>query len=239
MRLLGLDFETTGLDPNTSEITEVGYAIVDTDNMKKPLVLRSTLCTCVGPMPKDISDLTGITDELLGECGVDLKSSLVSMQSNIRKYKVAHMVAHNAPFDRAFLETNLKKHSIPFTEMSWIDTKKDIPWHKPMRSTSLITVAAEHGFLNPFPHAALFDVFTMLKILGEYDIKEVLAYRDEPLIFIRALVDYNTKDKAKAKGFSWQECEGRFYEKTWVKAVKQSKLDKELESYDFGTKFLD
>ena len=238
MRLLGIDFETTGLDPQKDEITEIGYAVVDTDNYKKPLVLRSQLCSTQTAIPKEITTLTGITNDLLSEVGVDVKSALVSLVSTAKKYGVSHFVAHNAPFDRAFLEENIKKAKIDPFEISWIDTKKDIPWAIPIRNTSLITVAAEHGFLNPFPHAALFDVFTMLKVLGNYDINEVIKFRDEQVVFVRALVDFNNKDLAKKRGFFWQECEGKFFDKQWVKAIKERYLDAELKACTFDTKIL-
>ena len=50
-----------------------------------------------------------------------------------------------------------------------------------IKTRSLPYLAADHGFLNPFPHRALFDVMTMIQIAGMYDINEILKYADSPI----------------------------------------------------------
>jgi len=238
MILLGLDLETTGLEPSSSEITEIGYAIFDTDAWDKPLVMESKLCKITGTVPEEIVELTGITDAILQRAGVPLEQAIRQLHVDIEKYNVDYMVAQNYQFDKGFLDHHSKALGWPAITQPWLDTKTDIEFPKHIRNTNLVALAAEHGFLNPFPHAALFDVFTMMKILSKYDINEVIRYRNEPAYFLQAVVDYNNRALASKRGYKWQECEGKTFDKMWVKAVKARNVEKEKLEAPFTTKSL-
>lgn len=239
MRLIGVDVETTGLDPEIDEITEIGWAVYDTDNWRKPLAIQSHLLNTEQDIRPEITELTGITNELMKEAAIPASSVLNLLASQVESFGCTYFVAHNAKFDQAFIEKAFATYSVPNKKIPWIDTKKDIPFKRDYPSRSLITLAAEHGFLNPFPHAALFDVVTMMKILSQYKIEEVLTYKNEPVIFIKAMVDYENRDKAKRRGFYWQECEGRSELRSWIKQIKVSQLDKEKESATFPIQVLE
>jgi len=238
VRLIGIDVETTGLDPEVDEITEIGWAVFDAKNWRKPLALHSHLITVESPIRPEITELTGIDQALLKEAGISASSVLALLASHIEQFGVSYMVAHNADFDRAFIEKAWAKYSVPHKKTPWLDTKKDIPFPREYASRSLVTLAAEHGFLNPFPHSALFDVVTMMKILEKYDIEKVVAYHNEPNVFVKAMVDYDSRDKAKKRGYSWQEHSGRFEERSWIKCIKVSQLENEKNSAPFSVKVL-
>ncbi len=92
-----VDIETTGFDPARDRLIEVAAA-----RMRGPEVL-DLLETVVDPgcaIPPDIVRLTGITDEALrGAPSPDVAvERLASFAAG------SDIVAHNAPFDRAFLE---------------------------------------------------------------------------------------------------------------------------------------
>ena len=89
----------------------------------------------------------------------------------------------------------------------------------------LTHLAAEHGFLNPFPHRAVSDVLTMLKVLSHYDIAPVLESARQPSFTVKACVSYDDREKAKARGYRWDAAR-----KIWTKIVKGHRLNDEIEA---------
>lgn len=230
MILCGIDVETTGLDPTTSEITEIAWAIFDTDDWGKPLAMASHILQINGEIPEDIVTLTKITKKFCKRTGDADYDVFQEHNAHLLRFGVNYMVAHNAPFDRSFLENKIGNLGYTIPNWKWIDTKEDIPYPKSIKNRNLVSLAAEHEFLNPFPHSALFDVFTMMKILSKYPIDDVIAYKNEPTAYLQALVTFDSKELAKKAGFSWQEINGVLIkEKAWVKALKARYLAEELE----------
>jgi DNA polymerase-3 subunit epsilon len=239
VRLLGIDIETTGLDFETDYITEIGWVLVDTSHAK-PLLVESHMVWDKAfyewdEMPEIIVELTGITKAMLAEFGQPFLEVMQRLQSTIKLYNVEYIVAHNGlGFDKPFIQAMLKRHGKdPSMQTPWLDTKEDVPYPKKMRQRNLTNLAAEHGFLNPFPHAAVFDVMAMLKVLGHYDIEEVLEYRNAPWVIVRAMVDYNRREEAKSRGYGWQEAGGKKFDKCWVKRIKEAELEKEQSEAPF------
>lgn len=239
IRLLGLDIETTGLDFEKDYITEIGWVLVDTDHSKPLLTESHMIYEPVfdewDELPEEIIEITGITKKMLREFGEPFMLVLERLKFQIERHNVKYIVAHNGmAFDKPFLETMLKRHGKdPIFTTPWLDTKEDIVYPKRIKQRNLITLAAEHGFLNPFPHAAVFDVMAMLKVLSHYDIEEILARHKEPWIVVRAMVDYDRREEAKRLGYSWQQAGDKVYEKCWVKRIKQSELKAEEEGATF------
>lgn len=99
-RLCFVDIETTGLDPSTDEILEIGAVFVErgvvTD--RKRWLVKPTK-----PIPALITALTGLTDEEvanappLGSLDAELRASLGGWT----------LVAHNAGFERSFLKDTI------------------------------------------------------------------------------------------------------------------------------------
>ena len=227
MRLLGLDVETTGLDTKKDYITEIGWALKDTQ-VSKPLLTEAHLLQIPDTVEitEDITDLTGIDKKILTEFGQDPKTVFQRLYKIVENYKVDYIVAHNGnAFDRPMLESNFDKYAVPMFKCEWLDTRVDIQYNKRLRHKNLVYLCAEHGFANPFPHAALFDVMSMMKLLSYYDIEKVIAYKAKPSVVVRAVVSFEGKDEAKAKGFSWQEAGGRKFPKQWVKQIKEDELE--------------
>jgi DNA polymerase-3 subunit epsilon len=111
---------------------------------------------------------------------------------------------------------------------TWIDTRLDTP--EPMKGT-LVCLAAQKGFLNPFPHQALSDVLTMLRILDGYDFNAVIERARIPNVTIRMDVPFESKDHAKELGYYW-----RPETKQWLKAIKLCDLEKEQTDSRFSVK---
>jgi ATP-dependent DNA helicase DinG len=107
-----VDIETTGFDPGRDSVIEIAAAA-----MRGPEILE-TFHTLVDPgtaIPPEIVRLTGITDdEVSGARSPDAAASALSAFVGGRD-----IVAHNAPFDRGFLERLASSGSFAG---EWIDT---------------------------------------------------------------------------------------------------------------------
>lgn len=103
-----LDFETTGLDPSTCRVIEIGAWRVDVEGVEHDQF--TCLISYDEPLPIAITNLTGITNDLLGQEGISSKLAFVSLLKFIGK---TQCVAFNADFDRRFLERELLFHNLP------------------------------------------------------------------------------------------------------------------------------
>lgn len=233
MRLLFLDLETTGLDFDDDYITEIGYVIKDTE-ISKPLLTVGEMLKVPGEVPQIITEITGITKEILNEFGEDPKEILEMFLSAVERYKIDYIVAHNGNgFDKPMLEGNLNRLDLRMPDIEWLDTRLDIVYPEHFKVRNLTYLCAEHGFINPFPHAALFDAMATAKLFSHYDADEVVAYMKMPNLIVRAMVTYEQKDKAKEQSFKWQEAGGTVYTKQWVKQIKENELEALKDKCDF------
>ena len=235
MFFLGLDLETTGLDVKKDRIIEVGLVVYCTIR-KKPLAMLSHLIRdeTIGPLSDEIKEITGIDDWDLKEFGEDPKKVLGIVREFIERFP--NVVAHNGRnFDIPFLYNEYDRFSLrrpnPFT---LIDTSTDVPYPEMVGTRKLGYLAAEHGFLNPFPHRAVTDVLTMLKVVGQYDTSEVIKWALAPNLKVRAVVTYDDRQKAKDLGYRWEAGE-----KLWVKTLKNFQLEAERERADFEVRVLE
>lgn len=235
MRLLGLDFETTGLDTSKDRITEMGVVLWD-GLSKQPLTLAGVFFRD-DTYPKQTDEIigfTGITDGILAEFGSDPSQNLWWLNAFCAKHKVEYIVAHNGEnFDRPLLYAELTRHGVdaaPLRALPWIDTRTDIPFPSEPDSRKLKHLALDCGFINPFAHRAVFDVITMLKVLSHYELADVLEYQRIPFCTVRALVSYDEREKAKTQRYSWERIGEKLYPKVWVKRIKENQLNKEVET---------
>jgi DNA polymerase-3 subunit epsilon len=230
MRLLGLDFETTGLDPVEDYVTEVGAVLWDTTR-KGPISIDSYFVKHDGiELTEEITKITGIQQADLNEFGIESSVALTRLQDQVQLADV--VVAHNGElFDKKFYyEWNKRFYSSP-VEKIWIDTQNDIDYPEEIQSRKLTYLAAEHGFLNPFAHRAVFDVLTMLKVLENYNIDEALYSAQQPTVTLQALVSYDDREKAKERRFRWDA-----QAKMWVRSIKQHKIERE--QFPFKTRVI-
>ncbi len=95
-----VDIETTGLEPAASEIIEVAALKVAQGAIAD---VFSSLIRIDRPLPSEIVNLTGITDEMLveGKDKAEVFRSLLAFVSDLP------LIAHNAEFDIPFLNHHL------------------------------------------------------------------------------------------------------------------------------------
>lgn len=230
MIVLGLDFESTFLDPvdpKQMRIIEVGAVLWDTDR-KQPLQLMNELVQFpVGLFDDRITNLTGLTLEDFDHA----KSTWFTLEALIHMSKRAKaVVAHNGNgFDKPLLTAELGRYEIPDSEhilnLPWYDTMTDINFPEHIDTRKLAYLGPAHGFLNPFSHRAVFDVLTMLKVMSHYDIMEI----DRRSKAVKIEVVANTRkpwedggksnSTAKSMGFRWN---GEL--KVWLKTILEEEL---------------
>jgi DNA polymerase-3 subunit epsilon len=236
MLLFGIDFETNSVDVTTAEITEIGGVLWDTAT-KAPLRIFSTLVwhENMPTLSPDIEFLTGLTNPVLEDWGVSPVCALNDLVAHLEAEGLQAVVAHNGTgFDKPLLENYAKRWGVEIPALHWIDTQLDIPFPAHVKTRKLTHLAAEHGFLNPFAHRAVFDVLTMFSVLSHYDAEHVLARSKEENIQLVAQTEKPWVDggkstgEAKARGFYW---DGVL--KLWLKTVKASQVAEETASAPF------
>ena len=213
MFFLGIDLETTGLDPLSSEIIEIGYMVWDTTQLC-PVTFGSYLIKNHHPLPEEIKKITGINDAYLNKFGVDLKQAIISLSDLANKCDF--LIGHNSiDFDRKYLSKACKKYSIQFPQKYWIDTMIDIPYPSSIRTRKLDYLAVEHDISVVIAHRAVFDIWTTMQILSKYDINKIIERAKTGFVKLIAKVSYEERTKASIQGFKWDS-----KNKIWFKILR-------------------
>lgn len=151
-----LDVETTGYDPSRDHLIEVAAAI-----MRGPEVVErfSTLVDCLAPIPLEIVKLTGIDDDAVAGA----PSAEAAVRRLIDFAGGRTLVAHNAPFDRAFLEAVAGRSAFRGT---WVDSLVLVRLGMPrLRSHRLTDLAAAFApDVTGRSHRASSDVEALCRI---------------------------------------------------------------------------
>ena len=116
-----LDLETSGASPKTgSSITEIGAVKVRGGQV---LGVFRTFVNPGTTRPPFISQLTGITDEMLVDAP-SIDSVLPILLEFLGSEQTTVFVAHNAPFDLSFLKASAALHGYRWPNFRVIDTVK-------------------------------------------------------------------------------------------------------------------
>jgi DNA polymerase III alpha subunit (gram-positive type) len=226
--VLGLDLETDSVENDTALIVEMGLVLWDTDTKK---ILRAESFLVDTPeIPPEVTKIHGITAEETQRHGIGTMEAMQKFDSYLSQ--CSYIVAHNGTnFDRMIMERYYEKLNFEKLKANWIDTMTDIPFPEEIKVKRLTYLAAEHGFINPFPHRALFDVMTMLKVMSGYNFEEIIAYSKQPMVRLVADIRYERKEEAKARSYKW-DAEKR----EWYKEMKLFRVDKEMTEAPFPIK---
>lgn len=226
-KILFIDCETTGLNLIQDRILTFGMALWDGKILfEKITYLHHDSYPQNSPEALAINGITRKMSEAFGEDPTDFYRELAIF---IDKHEVKYLCAHNAHgFDIPMLINNADEFCASlrnfFKNMKVIDTRLDLP----IPGTKLQYMAAEHGFLNPFPHSALSDVRTMVKIFENYNVDEIIKRAESPLITISAKTTYAEKEKPKRAKFYWDTATQK-----WLKQIKLCDLDELKKTCDF------
>lgn len=197
MKILVIDTETTGLDPQVDKPIEIA-AILWSTQYKSIVLQVSTLISYNHQVLNPVESINKIPHKLLQEdFPFQSALSLINHMSNSAKY----ICAHNANFDREFCKkiTELK---IPFS--NWIDTQDiQYPNSRYCRGTSLNNLAIAHGIPIVDAHRALDDCRTLTKLLSLVpNLEEELGKAARPKVLVRSLEE-KPGALSKEYGFKW------------------------------------
>ncbi len=157
---LYVDTETTGFDARSEQIIELGMLAFDYDADGTVYGVRelfSGLEDPGRPLPQEVMDITGITDE-------DVKGQRFDDALVREALSGADLViAHNAAFDRPFLERRYPD----FERKPWACSIRDVGWRElGFGSSGLEFLAFRRGFYYD-AHRAIFDCRAGVELLAE------------------------------------------------------------------------
>ena len=171
-----------------------------------------------------LQELHGISQKALDRNGVPHAGILNFIFQNYVS-KSDHICAHNAPFDKAFVDAELVRSALEPWAMNWLDSRTDLPFSDNIQSRSLKYLACEHGFLYD-AHSALNDVLAMAKIFCQYDHNKTAELVTSPYAHLyhqSSFEDKALQAKLKEVGFHWDR-----QKKLWKKTLRSNQLEEEL-----------
>jgi DNA polymerase-3 subunit epsilon len=226
-RVLVLDTETTGLSHPADKIIELALLLVQVDTATG--LPFGAVDAFEGfedpgmPIPKVAQEVTGISDEMVKGQRLDDEqvAALVS--------KADLIVAHNAGFDRPFVEARFPC----FVAKSWACSFMDIDWKAAgSGSSKLSALANDQGWFYD-AHRAQMDCHALLQVLRQpvgpsatTGLSQLIAAAAQPSFKLRATGSpFESKDQLKARGYRW-DADARVW---YCTLASQTLLDAELD----------
>lgn len=204
-KVLILDTETTGLDSSKDRLIELALILVDVDKATGlPLQVQEVFDELEDPgrpIPAEATRVTGITDAMVA--GKRLNEARVAELM----VGVDLVIAHNARFDRGFMENRLPA----FAKLPWACSVAEIDWQAQGRgSAKLEFLAHELGFFYD-AHRAEMDCHALLAVLaaplpntGETGLARLLAAAQATSYRVQATGSpFSSKDALRARGYRW------------------------------------
>jgi DNA polymerase-3 subunit epsilon len=224
-RAVVLDTETTGLDPASDKIIELALVKFEysrtTGEVGRVLEVYGGLEDPGMPIPPESTALHGITDEMVRGQRLD-EAAIERLLDG-----VGLVIAHNAGFDRPFMERRLPG----FAGLAWGCSLREVPWEEVgIGSAKLEYLAYRHGFFFD-AHRAEIDCRALLEVLrrpfgdsGVSALKVLLESAREPSLRVWATGSpFETKDVLKARGYRW-EAEKRVWYRDLAAAERETEL---------------
>jgi DNA polymerase-3 subunit epsilon len=203
-----VDVETTGRQSATDRIIELGVLPFTFD---RALGVVLTVGEGVSwledpgmPIPEEITELTGIDDAMVaGKCIDDEAATALIGGASI-------VIAHNAKFDRPFIEQRLPVAA----EAWWACSMNEVPWKAHGNPSSavgaLLMTHAEEYPAEGASHRADYDCAMTLHLLatphadGTLPFSTLLQSARRKTTRLQAVgAPYDKKDLMKARGYSW------------------------------------
>lgn len=224
-----LDVETTGLDHSRDEIIEL--AMIKFDYLADGTIIRSgEVFTAFNepsnPIPPEIVELTGITDEMVAGHRIDTDAVAAFVDGAVI------VIAHNAGFDRKFAERICPL----FAKKPWGCSQKEIDWQKHgFEGAKLGYLLAGAGYFHQ-AHRAIDDCHALLEILafelptvGTSALAALLERARRKTMRVWAEQSpFDLKDELKRRGYRWSDgSDGR--PKSWYIDVDEGQETAEIE----------
>lgn len=220
-----LDTETTGTNPDRDKIIELGMVLVElcpeTGQGYRIVEVFDELEDPGMPIPEESTRIHHITDAMVAGKRID------DAQVEALLATVSLVIAHNANFDRVFVEQRFPI----FAQKAWACSWAQIPWSdEGIGSAKLEFLAYRFGF-HYTGHRAVTDCQALLEVLqqplpgsGSKAMQVLLQNARAPEIQITALGSpFETKEALKGRAYRWNADK-----KAWAKRVPKLGVDDEV-----------
>lgn len=213
-----VDLETTGLDAKADRIIEIGLVEFAVEGEEPPHLTR-----CYGalqepdvPLSEEVQRITGLTPKVLAGHRIDWDI----VRGFFDRASIA--IAHNMEFDRGFL---MSSGELAGKRIHWGCSMRHINWQRQsFKTTALNYLAADHGFVNPFAHRAVFDCATTFRLVAPH-LRELIARSYEREYLIKAVHSpFESKDVLRQRGYRWDPTE-----RCWSRVCSETTLSEERE----------
>ncbi|MSN26907.1 MAG: DNA polymerase III subunit epsilon [Geobacter sp.] len=204
---LCLDTETTGLNHAEDKIIELGIVAFEFNPLTAEIIRITDRYNGFedpgSPLPKEIIEITGITDEMVrGHSLDDEKVNRLAGQATV-------VIAHNAGFDRKFVEARFPA----FAALPWACSVNQINWQAEKMSNRILEYLLFKFGLFINAHRALDDAEGVLGILlGNLPVSKTPVFKAlldnyaEVTSKISAIgAPFDKKDILKQRGYRWND----------------------------------
>jgi DNA polymerase-3 subunit epsilon len=219
-----LDTETTGTDPQFDEVIELAIILVEicpaTGLAYRILGEFSEFNEPNFPIPEESTQIHHITDVMVKGKRIDA----VKLAEFVAAADL--VVAHNAGFDRVFIERTFPL----FAKMHWACSLQQIPWAEEGIGTAKLDYLAYQFGFQYVAHRAAMDCRALSEVLqnklpqsGQLAMQALLQNARQSDVKVSALGSpFDSKDALKARGYRWNP-----ERKVWAINVAESKLEAE------------
>lgn len=222
-----IDVETTGLNSDKDKIIELAmipFEYSQSGKIYRVLPDYTSYQDPGIPLPNIITKVTGITDDMVTGHSIDLEQvkKLLSTASIV--------IAHNAKFDRGFMENFYDG----FKDVAWGCSLEDINWaEEGARSRTLSDLTNDYGFFYD-AHRATIDCQAGIELLSQ-------NLKNSKILALKHLLDkamqttyrlwavnspFDKKELLKQRGYRWSPGEGND-PKSWYIDVVENELEDE------------
>jgi DNA polymerase-3 subunit epsilon len=219
---IALDVETTGLDPRNDAIIQLSVVAfeysADTGRVFEVSDPLTFFEDPQRPIPADVAKMTGITDADVAGKRIDDQA----VEALVRSCSL--VLAHNAAFDRPFLERRLPV----FKDVAWGCSLADVPWRSlGYASSSQESLLMRHCGVFYDAHRADSDALAMIHLLatplesGDLPLKLLLQSARKKTVRIWAVgAPFDAKDALKARRYRWNSGDDK-RPKAWYRDVRE------------------
>jgi len=168
------DVETTGFSNRTDYVIEIGATKFKNF---EPISSFQRFIKVPKPIPAHITTLTGISQEMIDDEGIELQQAMKEFHEF---WQGSILVAHNATFDKGFIQTSYKRAGMDVPEFTLIDTLQLSRVINEMKSHTLDKLAKHYKIKQKSHHRADDDAevtgfifMQMIEQMKERNIKTV------------------------------------------------------------------
>jgi DNA polymerase-3 subunit epsilon len=219
-----VDVESTGLNTDEDRIIQfagVRFLFDSAGNIGQVGPMYSALEDPGAPLSREVTDITGLSDERLRGQKID-DGMVAALMSD-----AVLVIAHNADFDRKMIERRFSG----FDQVAWACSQRDVKWEKfgcyGVKLEYLLMVLCSEFYEA---HDALQDCLAGVHVLATPRLEDVSPFQmllqsvRTPTIRLWAHESpYATKDRLRLRRYRWFPAPNR----CWAKDLKADELEAE------------